>query len=614
LELEGLEVRVERRFAEVELRYQKQLDRLLAQRRQDMSTLDDAMTIAKRCERDLEVVSDWQRAAEEKLEAASLVFVRVDEALTVAKAASGAAEELQRGLDKSAKNVSRATEDKVASLASTIAEVSKQGLEENARRRDWERTCERTLEEHIKQIRSTSTCNSNIEILEPLERRCGNMESRLSDHHDDLRDLRERWMERYVDQGETAADIEARFVRFECMLSGYLEELSQTLVDSRYDLRREIEDRLSGAVKEIKLCAEQHAEIRENMMQEKESVLAQLEQLHLERDAMRRAWERVESLRFDDNWGFFLRSDMEWKSDVLDSLQEVTKRIALFEGNLLHKAEEDPAVWTEIGRLGCRVADLHKLVDECTIKTKANPGINAAHEKPKSVGKPGVAAAPSPAAIIRKLSPSVGSCVAARQHLPCEALPSEQEHLQKAVRKASRETMKRKGVRKEPSGTAPSEASAGSPVPVSRSESMRGISARTESSPRLDPQSRSYAPKDSVASSRFHSLGASNHRSRVYSSACSSVTSRVDSVCSGSRPCTDSRACSRPSSCVNSRAESSDGSMDDSISACVYDESPFPEPPLHAKISPRHPSSARSGHVPRLSLAEEDLSSLIVDG
>lgn len=611
LELEGLEVRVERRFAEIELRYHKQLDRLLAQRRQDMSALDDAMTIAKRCERDLEAVSDWQREAAEKLEAASHSSVRVDEALKVAKAASVAAEELQRGLDQSTRTVSRATEDKVASLAARIAEVSKQGAEENARRKDWERTCENTLEQHVEQISSTSTCNRNFEILEPLERRCREMESRLSDHHDDLRDLRERWMEHYVDQGETAAEIEARFVRFEGLLSGYLEELSQTLVDSRYDLRREIEDRLTGAVEQVKQCAEQHAEIRENILQEKEALFSQIEQLHLERDAMRRAWERVESLRFDENWGFFLRSDKEWKSEVLDRVREVTERLELFEGTLLRKAEEDPAVWTEIGRLGCRLADLHKLVDECTIKTKANPVVNGAHERSKLIGKPGVAAALSPAATARKLSPVVGSGSATKQHLHREALPSEQEKSPEAVRRSSRETTKRRGVRKEQSGTAPSEASMGSSVPLLRSESMRGISARAESSSRL---TGSYASKDSVAPSRVHSLGSFDHRSRAYSSLCSSVTSRVDSVCSVSQTYTDSRACSRPSSCAQSRAESSEGSMDDSISASVYDESPFPEPPLHAKVSPRRPGSVRSGHVPRLSLAEEDLSSLVVDG
>jgi len=66
-ELERLEVRLERRLAELELRHQKQLERLLAQRQQDSAALDEAVMVTKRCERDLEVVAEWQREAEARL-------------------------------------------------------------------------------------------------------------------------------------------------------------------------------------------------------------------------------------------------------------------------------------------------------------------------------------------------------------------------------------------------------------------------------------------------------------------------------------------------------------------------------------------------------------------
>lgn len=268
---------------------------------------------------------------------------------------------------------------------------------------------------------------SNPELKDWLaeqEKDLRRLRQQLSEQQGDVKELRSRWVEQQYEHGAASVFVETRLTRFEGMVSRYFEELAREADRARAELVMQVEARLGAAVDEIARCSATAIEARE-------ALTADIAKLHLERDAMRRAWQRIESLRNDPTWGYFLREDDEWRNNVSQRIKQVEDEV-----------ESGSGVWTEIGRLGCRIADFHRLVDERVGNSSAGVYIDEAAEKLQDSVVPDRHAPKSEAVGARtQVCESHGTSLPfrnSREGLPF-ALQEQQGHIRRFARKSCAE-------------------------------------------------------------------------------------------------------------------------------------------------------------------------------
>ncbi|CAK0897424.1 unnamed protein product, partial [Prorocentrum cordatum] len=178
--------------------------------------------------------------------------------------------------------------------------------QEASRQRQWERELSLSLGGAV-------AAEGLDEAMSEWAPRLQVCEQQLAESQEDVRELREHWSELRAEQSEAGALHEARMARLEGQIHAAVEQLSRKMADSRAALRDEVSERAQQAIQEVREaqrgvldCLE---EVRAGADEAAGALAADMDQLHAERGAMRRAWERVQSLRTDATWGYFLGCD-----------------------------------------------------------------------------------------------------------------------------------------------------------------------------------------------------------------------------------------------------------------------------------------------------------------
>merc|ERR1719247_2160956 len=364
-DLQAMEDRFERRMAELELRHQRHLDGLIAKRDKDALQLEEATSVVRRCEQDLEVFSEWRRDASARLSSTAAQALKAETTSTLAVQIA------ERGIDESQQTTQALTSsqeqleeqhrqlaEEVAGLRSLVEDLSKssgtaQGVEDLDvqdlfARSPWAKSLDRAV------IRSGEELKQVSAALKSLEDRTVPIERKLEDQHTDLRELHVRWGADAAQRAEIAIKVETRINEFATLVASLAEDVQNGVGQQKAELKGFFEEELKVAMKDVAPCNAACATLHE-------ALESQMTQLHGERAAMRRAWDRVESLRKDETWGYFLRNDQEHRKEWSEWRADFSRRLIELEEEVTQGSQ---AVWPEIGHLGCRVADLHAIIDE----------------------------------------------------------------------------------------------------------------------------------------------------------------------------------------------------------------------------------------------------------
>lgn len=362
-DLQALEDRFERRFAELELRHQRHLDSLSAKIGKDSTQMEEALSLAKRCEHDIEVVSEWQRDATAQLATATATHQKNEEALNAARLFwQSAVDEMRQNAEATGAS-HNAMQESLQVLAVQVHDLSaarKGSLESLGNcegdggdavdvqdlfsRSPWAKSLDRQVFRAAEQVKQA---HCQIEALEALTT---TLERKLNDEHADVRELHARWGADAAERAESMQRNELHITEFSNSYETLATDVRSSADLQKQQLQKLFEEQLALALKDVEPCNAACASLHE-------ALESQMTQLHGERAAMRRAWDRVEALRKDDTWGFFLRNDqeqVEWRSDISRRLSELEDEVT----------QGSNSVWPEIGHLGCRVADLHAVLDE----------------------------------------------------------------------------------------------------------------------------------------------------------------------------------------------------------------------------------------------------------
>lgn len=405
--LEGLELRLEQRLAEIEFRYRGQLERLVQQREEDASEIQEAIAIVARFDGDLQELTEWKPKAicdlhtlaewkqeaifnlgahskhlreladwrseqstrlddlrsvlgerdrkatsrldetlarcEKNSEAACQATARLDETVALCEknsaaamasadctmaavrtiAAETAGEHFRSNIDALVKAAAEAAQSAVNGPTKSQASI-KEPAEAELRHTPGEE-CRELLAgvqgltgRGIHATDHAVTQSGLRGVSQDAEHRLWSLWQRVSDQAEDILGLR-----------ETCIEMVERLSRLEGAKAGSV--LPAQFAEPGH---------LSGG-----LC-EDWAKFTGEVAETRSALEKDLALLNAERSALRRAFGRLEAVCTDDR---------EWRENADKQFSIIRQEI----GQLC-------AVWAEIGHLGCRVADLHALVDHAT--------------------------------------------------------------------------------------------------------------------------------------------------------------------------------------------------------------------------------------------------------